>query len=163
MGGKPSGGHRGRAPFRKRTKARQYAVQMLYCSEMTEDSPAKTAENFWKSFPGEEQSVMDFAENLLAEAHPNISQDDALIGQFISKNWSFDRVGLVEKCIMRLAVNELFRGDAPVYAVMDDYVTLAKSFGDDKSASFVNGVLESIRVKFSIERGNDERKEPYKD
>lgn len=149
-------------PLRPRTKARQYAVQMMYSSEMTGDGLPETLKNFWMSFPEEEQSIRDFADGLFTGAYHNISQDDELLKQFVSKGWSYDRVGVVEKCIMRLAVNELFRGDVPVRVVMNEYVTLAKSFGDQKSASFVNGVLESIRVKFSIERGNDEREKPDK-
>lgn len=149
-------------PLRPRTKARQYAVQMMYSSEMTGDGLSETLKNFWMSFPEEEQSVRDFADGLFTGAYSNISQDDELLKQFVSKGWSYDRVGIVEKCIMRLAVNELFRGDVPVRVVVNEYVTLAKSFGDQKSASFVNGVLESIRVKFSIERGNDEREKPDK-
>ncbi|MBQ3033953.1 MAG: transcription antitermination factor NusB [Deferribacterales bacterium] len=165
--------------LRKRTRARQYAIQMMYCAEMnkcgyydnckqydiqttycngiSETEMNATAENFWCSFPDEDKVVVSFAEKLFFDACSSISRNDELIKQFISKNWSFERIGVVEKCIMRLAVHELFEGDdnTPVYAIMDDYVTLAKSFGDDKSASFVNGVLESIRTKFSIERGNE--------
>lgn len=143
---------------RKRTRSRLYAVQMMYSAEMTETSPEVTVENFWKSIPEEDLSVVDFAEKLFYEAFSRMNQNDELMKQFISQSWSFDRVGLVEKSILRLAIYELFEGEAPVYAVMDEYVTLAKCFSDDKSASFVNGVLENIRVKFSVERGNGQGK-----
>lgn len=139
---------------RKRTKAREIAIQMMYCAEVTEETPEKVLLNFWDTFEDIDTSVKEFAEELFKKSYASNEQNDDIIKQFISETWTFERIGIVEKCIIRLALTEFFEGDAPVYAILDDYVTLSKCFSDSKSASFINGILENIRNKFAIERDN---------
>lgn len=142
---------------RKRTKGRDYAVQMLYSSTVAENAPEETKSSFRLEYEKELPEILDFADKLFDTAYKNKEKDEALISEFISKNWTIDRIGLLERCILRLGISELFEGDAPYYAVIDDYVTLAKSYGDEKSASFVNGILENVKNKFSLEMSHDSK------
>ena len=143
---------------RKRTKGRDYAVQMLYSSIVAENTPEETKSSFRLEYEKELPEILDFADKLFDTAYKNKEKDETLISEFIAKNWTIDRIGLLERCILRLGISELFEGDAPYYAVIDDYVTLAKSYGDEKSASFVNGILENVKNKFSLEMKNDSKK-----
>lgn len=140
---------------RKRTKGRDYAIQMLYSSTVAENTPEETKSSFRLEYEKELPEVLDFADKLFDTAYKNKEKDETLISDLIAKNWTIDRIGLLERCILRLGISELFEGDAPYYAVIDDYVTLAKSYGDEKSASFVNGILENVKNKFSLEMNND--------
>lgn len=142
---------------RKRTKGRDYAVQMLYSSTVAESTPDETKSSFRMEYEKELPEILDFADKLFDTAYRNREKDETLISEFISKNWTIDRIGLLERCILRLGISELFEGDAPYYAVIDDYVTLAKSYGDEKSASFVNGILENVKNKFSLEMSHDSK------
>lgn len=142
---------------RKRTKGRDYAVQMLYSSTVAENTPEETKSSFRLEYEKELPEILDFADKLFDTAYKNKEKDEKLISEFIAKNWTIDRIGLLERCILRLGISELFEGDAPYYAVIDDYVTLAKSYGDEKSASFVNGILENVKNKFSLEMNNDSK------
>lgn len=142
---------------RKRTKGRDYAVQMLYSSTVAESTPEETKSSFRLEYEKELPEILDFADKLFDTAYKNKEKDETLISEFIAKNWTIDRIGLLERCILRLGISELFEGDAPYYAVIDDYVTLAKSYGDEKSASFVNGILENVKNKFSLEMNNDSK------
>ncbi len=142
---------------RKRTKGRDYAVQMLYSSTVAENTPEETKSSFRLEYEKELPEILDFADKLFDTAYKNKEKDETLISEFIAKNWTIDRIGLLERCILRLGISELFEGDAPYYAVIDDYVTLAKSYGDEKSASFVNGILENVKNKFSLEMNNDSK------
>lgn len=144
--------------MRRRTKGRNYALQIMYAQEITESEPTELKKDFLLEYPDEDLTVRAFAENLFDKAYENRETDESTIRQFLTDKWPYERLAVVEKCILRLAVTEFFHGDAPAYAVLDDYVTIAKEYGDDKAASFINGILENIRVKFSIERG-DERKQ----
>lgn len=142
---------------RKRTKGRDYAIQMLYSSTVAENTPEETKSSFRLEYEKELPEILDFADKLFDTAYKNKEKDETLISEFIAKNWTIDRIGLLERCILRLGISELFEGDAPYYAVIDDYVTLAKSYGDEKSASFVNGILENVKNKFSLEMNNDSK------
>lgn len=61
------------------------------------------------------------------------------------QNWHWDRVGRVERSLMRLAAYEMLHcHDLPFSAAISEAVDLAKEYGDAKSAPFVNGVLDSV-------------------
>ena len=62
-----------------------------------------------------------------------------------AKGWSITRIGKVELSILRLAVFEMLYDDSiPVGVAIDEAVELSKRFGQDSSASFVNGILASL-------------------
>lgn len=69
---------------------------------------------------------------------------DAMI-EAISDGWRINRMGKVDLTIMRLAVYEMkFDSDIPVGVAINEAVELAKKFGQDNSAAFINGILASI-------------------
>jgi N utilization substance protein B len=69
---------------------------------------------------------------------------DVLLQQHLH-NWSWARVGRVERSLMRLATYEMLRcEDLPFSAAISEAVELAKEYGDEKSAPFVNGVLDGV-------------------
>lgn len=142
---------------RKRTKGRDYAVQMLYSATVADNTPEETKSSFRLEYDKELPEILNFADKLFDCAYKNKEKDEEIISQLISKNWTIERIGIIERCILRLGISELFDGDAPYYAVIDDYVTLAKNYGDERSASFVNGLLENVKNKFSLELNNGKK------
>lgn len=59
-------------------------------------------------------------------------------------SWPIDKLNRIDLAILRLAVYELEQKEAPPKVVIDEAVELAKEFGSDNSASFINGVLGTI-------------------
>ena len=140
--------------MKKRTQAREYAVQMMYQSEILESDPVQVKALFWKSIDFPEESVAEFAEILFTDAFSRREDHDRTVASFLKDNWPFERLGEMEKCILRVAVDELLHSNTPDYAVLDEYVTLTKRFTDEKTASFVNGLLENIRNTFKAKTEN---------
>ncbi|MDR0453437.1 MAG: transcription antitermination factor NusB [Deferribacteraceae bacterium] len=134
---------------KKRTVAREYAVQMMYQSAITESPPEEMIPVFWQSFENVQGEVASFAEQLFTGAYSRREEHDRVITQFLKASWSFERLGEVEKCILRVGIDELLYSDTPKYAVLDDYVTLARRFTDEKTAAFVNGIMESVYSNFA--------------
>lgn len=119
----------------KRREAREKALQTLFQLENTEltveDAMSHVLEGDSDSFY--EKLVLGTIENL-AEI------DESLISKL--ENWSLTRLPKIERTVLRLAVFELlFMNDAPARVVMNEAIELCKTFGDDKSSKFVNGVL----------------------
>jgi len=135
--------------LKKRTKAREYAVQMMYQSEIVGHQPEEVMTVFWKSFEEGCTETVCFAERLFAGAYSRCAENDSLITQFLKDSWSFERLGEVEKCVLRVGIYELLHSDTPKYAVLDDYVTLTRCFTDEKTTAFVNGIMESIYRSFA--------------
>lgn len=70
---------------------------------------------------------------------------DSLISKY-ARRWKIDRLAVIDRNILRLAVFEMTRlPDIPHEVSIDEAVELAKKFSTDKAASFINGILDSIR------------------
>ena len=125
-----------------RTRARELAMQGLYQNEVqgTWDKPEDFA---WLDFDPH-QKITAFARVLIEGTAEHLPEIDQHIGRVL-KHWDMDRVGGVEKAILRLSVYSLlYQPDIPDSVVMDEAVELAKTFCEDQSFSFINGVLDAI-------------------
>ena len=86
----------------------------------------------------------DYALALLTSSERNEPRANELISEF-SIDWPLERIALVDRLVMTLAVGEMLMDDAPPKAViLDEAVELAKVYSTDASPKFVNGVLSSI-------------------
>lgn len=129
---------------------------MMYQYIMTDYSPQEITTSFWNSVKEEDMNVVDFANRLFSGAAESMDANDGIICKYIRSDWTYERMGEVEKDILRVAVHELFRQEAPYYAVINDFVTLARKYCDEKSASLVNGILENIRKNYNLSEGKVE-------
>jgi N utilization substance protein B len=62
----------------------------------------------------------------------------------VTTNWRLDRLGVIDRCVLRLAAAELHRAETPPRVVIQEAVHLAERYGTVKSAKFVNGVLDAL-------------------
>lgn len=69
-------------------------------------------------------------------------ESDSIINQ-CAKEWPIDKINKIDLAILRLAISELTAKSAPQKVIIDEAVELAKEFGSESSAPFVNGVLGS--------------------
>ena len=121
----------------QRHRARERALEILYEATM-KDRPASVV-MFELALEPEEYTL-----ELLRAAEAATAQAEDLITRF-SDSWSLERIAVVDRLIMTLAVGEMQMDEAPPRAViMDEAVQLAKDFSTDGSGSFVNGLLSSI-------------------
>lgn len=75
------------------------------------------------------------------------------IEECLSEKWSYERLAKVNVVILEMAIFEMLYLKTPFKVVINEAVELAKSFGDTKSPSFINGVLASIVTKNSLNEG----------
>jgi len=137
--------------MRKRTKAREYALQVLYQADVTKDPADSALEIYWQDKLTEPE-VKEFASELVKGTISKLAQIDELITKY-AQNWQISRMALVDRNILRLGAYELlFREDIPVKVSINEAVELAKRYGDIDSGKFVNGVLDKIH-KQECKRG----------
>jgi N utilization substance protein B len=116
-----------------RREARRAAVFVLYQWDVTE-SPLGSL------FEGEVDAYTQTIADRVAAHAPEL---DAKITA-ASDDWTADRLGAVERNILRVAIEELDAGDVPKEVVMDEAVTLAKRYASDDAGRLVNGILGKI-------------------
>ena len=95
-----------------------------------------------------DENDIEYLDNIAEQVIKNISVIDGHISNY-SIDWEISRLGKVERAILRLSIGEmLFAGDIPVSVAINEAVRLAKKFGSEQAAKFINGILG----KFSREQ-----------
>ncbi|HDQ25682.1 MAG TPA: transcription antitermination factor NusB [bacterium] len=138
-----------------RRAGRIIALQGLYQYDIAQKEWDEI-EEFIKTYPvsnlaGNEEKKegfleksQEFAAELVKTVLDNIAQIDSIIPNYL-KNWKYDRILSIDRNILRMGLAELvYREDIPYKVTINEAIELAKKFGDDKSGSFINGVLDNI-------------------
>jgi transcription antitermination protein NusB len=125
-----------------RTKSREYAMQMLFQWDMSRQDAAKLEAKFWRSAKASD-STEAFANKLFEGASREADELDALI-VLHAQNWRLERMALIDRAILRLAIHELRSNETPAKVVINEAVELAKKFSSEDAGSFVNGILDAI-------------------
>lgn len=130
----------------ERTSARRCAVQLLYTGELQGKAPQQVLDEGLCLVDCEPLS--DYALQLVNGASAHRAEIDEQLSS-VSENWTVERMPIVDRTILRLAVYEmLYEDDVPVSVTINEAVELAKDFGgEDESPRFVNGVLGHIARK----------------
>jgi transcription antitermination factor NusB len=129
--------------MRKRTQAREYALQILYQIDVRKDPEDKILVDFWKNIETEPE-VSDFAAKIVIGTIRNKKKIDEMITKYAS-NWKLSRMAVIDRNVLRMASYELlFCDDIPPKVSINEAVDLAKKFGDTESGKFVNGILDKI-------------------
>jgi transcription antitermination factor NusB len=133
--------------MRKRTRARELVLQLLYQAEMTLLHPRDLLSDFLADHaaPGEDDpEIRRFVQEWSVQIFDHLTEIDQKITS-CATNWQLDRMAAVDRNILRLAGFEiLFRNDIPPKVAINEAVELAKKFGDLESGKFVNGILDKM-------------------
>ena len=123
---------------------------MLFQIDMAGDAPAEVYPHFWKEHEAELE-VKAFAEGLVEGVMRERGALDRIIAGS-ADHWRIERMAVVDRNILRLAVYELaWLPDTPPVVVLDEAIEVGKKFGSEQSGSFINGILDAVRKR--IERG----------
>lgn len=127
---------------RVETRGRARALQALYAADLRDITQLKRiALNVFDDLavdPGERE----IASRLVATVVERGAMLDAELLE-VTSNWRLERLGAIERSVLRLAAAELSRGETPVKVVLQEAVRLAERYGTARSARFVNGVLDA--------------------
>jgi N utilization substance protein B len=135
-----------------RSKAREFALQMLFQWDMSSQDLTKLETKFWKTAKAAE-STRIFANRLFEGAAKEAGTIDELIAKH-AENWRFERLAAIDRAILRLAIYELRATDTPPKVVLNEAVELAKKFSSEDSWAFVNGVLDAFRKSAALAQGS---------
>ena len=128
-----------------RHSGREAALQMLFQMEASGVDAEQAIELFWRSFgPDTDPDSRGYADACVRGVAAATAALDARIAA-ASEHWRVERMGRVDRNVLRLGAWELEqRADVPRAVVLDEAVELAKAFGTDDSSAFVNGVLNRV-------------------
>jgi N utilization substance protein B len=117
-------------------------MQMLFQWDMSEQEPARLEAKFWRAAKATE-STRAFANRLFeGAARDTTAIDELIIRQ--SEHWRLERLAVIDRAILRLAIYELRTTDTPPKVILNEAVELAKKFSSEEAGSFVNAILDAV-------------------
>lgn len=143
-----------RAAHDSRHRAREAAVQMLYQWEVGRLPIADVIQTFWLDDEHLDSAMRDtdhqaFAETLAAGVADTVETLDPLIVD-AAENWRIERMNVLDRLILRLAVYEFVHEPAtPTRVIINEALELARMFSEADSVRFVNGVLDAVRRRMA--------------
>jgi transcription antitermination protein NusB len=121
-------------------EARRCALDILFQIDIR----TETADDAMADWIASGREVPDFARELVLGVTEHREDLDKLIGDY-AEEWTVERMAVVDRNILRLAVYELaWRNDTPPKVVINEAIEIAKKFGTRESSRFINGILDRV-------------------
>ena len=139
-----------------RHRAREAALQILYQWEIGGRAVDKSAETFftrqWPDTDDPPDELRGFATALATDTVDRMADIDPLIAE-TAERWRPERMAVLDRLILRMAVCEMLRDRAtPAAVVINESLELARTFSTEESVKFINGMLDAIRKKIDATR-----------
>lgn len=132
-----------------RRKARQRALQILFSWDARRRPVDDALNEYYDSLYLEEQPQRDpFVAELVHGTVKNLVEIDGRISRS-AEHWRMERMSIVDRNILRLAVYEMEHEGTPAPVTIDEALELARKYSNEESVQFVNGVLDAVRRELS--------------
>ena len=143
------------APREPRHRAREAAAQMLYQWEVGRSPMPEVIETFWLHDRPDTSQLADearaFATTLAIGVADTVANLDPVISD-AAEHWRIERMNVMDRLILRLAVYEfLHEPETPSKVIINEALELARTFSNDDSLRFINGILDAIRKRLERE------------
>ena len=131
-----------------RRDAREWAMEILFAADVNrpENGIDAAIADFWEmradhGMADPKEKLQQMAESIVRGVWENRDQIDARISGYL-ENWTFDRIGTLDRAVLRMAIFELFHSnETPPVVVVNEAVDIAKYYSTRNSGRFVNGIL----------------------
>ena len=141
---------------RKRTRSREIALQMLYMVDVRGPEALDDLDAFLDREAMTEPDVAEFARTLVEGTQENLADIDVALTR-AAQNWQLRRMAIVDRNILRMAVYEMVHlEEVPAKVSINEAIELGKRFSTAQSGSFINGILDRIRLQSATENPGSE-------
>lgn len=130
---------------------RELTFKLLYSLEVQKDFQEENCDLFFENMELDNTKVKEEIKKTVNEINEN---SDEIIKQVISNlksDWEVERISKVNISLLKLSIYEMLYKKIPYKVVINEIVELAKKYGEDTSASFINGVLATIVKKNNLQ------------
>lgn len=129
--------------LRPESKVRARALQLLYAWDLQDRPPMREIAWHLAGVHGVRGTAWERAEALATAVGAAADRLDVEIADAVER-WRLERLGVIERNILRLGLHELERGETPPRVVIDEALRLAHWFAGARAPAFVNGVLDAL-------------------
>jgi N utilization substance protein B len=135
-----------------RHRSRQRALQVLYQWDMNKGRVEDAISSFYDTLNSEGDQADTGPDEFMEELAKGTSQMTPDIDHQItakSENWKLERMPIVDRNILRMAIFEMNHRETPPAVVIDEALELARQFSGEESVSFINGVLDAVHKEIT--------------
>ena len=129
-----------------RRKARECALQMLFAADVAKTQGSVLTDNYWNEL-GEEtldEKTRGFADAIVLGALSRLEAIDDKI-RTRAEHWRIERMAIVDRNVLRLAVYEFLFTDTPHTVVINEALEIARRFSSYEATQFINGILDAVK------------------
>ncbi len=137
-----------------RRRAREASLQMLYQWEVGRSSADESVATYWPEHDADHElgePLREFANSLVRGTIARVKDIDAILTAH-AQNWRVERMAVIDRLVLRLAIYELLaEADTPARVVINEALELARTYSGDEAVGFVNGILDAVRKELQRE------------
>lgn len=134
----------------EKSAKRELTFKILYSGQINKEMNDEELQIFLVENNLKERDKEDIQKTINA-INNNIEDITEKISKNLKDNWTIDRISKIDKALLILAIYEIQYKEIPFKVVINEVVELAKKYGEDTSASFINGVLANVVKELNIE------------
>lgn len=129
-----------------RRKARECALQMLFAADVVKLQNDRLTVDYWNELGDEgiDEKTQEFADNLVRGTLTQLETIDDRI-RTRAEHWRIERMAIVDRNVLRLAVYEFLFEDTPHTVVINEALEIARRFSTFEATQFINGILDAIK------------------
>jgi N utilization substance protein B len=136
-----------------RHKARESALQMLFAADVYKTEPERLTSGYWAELGDAniDDKTRDFANSLV---HGTLEHAEAIDDRIRTRaeHWRVERMAIVDRNVLRLAVYEFLYEDTPDTVVINEALEIARRFSTFEATQFINGILDAVKHDLEKER-----------
>lgn len=139
-----------------RHKARECALQMLFASDVVKVTCEELTKNYWNEL-GDisiDEKTREFADALVCGTLDKKDELDERIRKR-AEHWRIERMAIVDRNVLRLAVYEFVFQDTPDTVVINEALEITRRFSTFEATQFINGILDAIKQDVETETSED--------
>ena len=126
------------------SKMREYAFMLLYELEIQKKFDEENLEIFLENNNIEDNNAKKYITKIVKGIKENETKIEETISSKLKPEWKLDRISKINIALLKLSIYEIIYTDVPYKVAINEAIELAKTYGEENSANFINGVLANV-------------------
>lgn len=126
------------------SKMREYAFMLLYELEIQKKFDEENLEIFLENNNIEDNNAKEYITKIVKGIKENELKIEETISSKLKPEWKLDRISKINIALLKLSIYEIIYTDVPYKVAINEAIELAKTYGEENSANFINGVLANV-------------------
>ena len=126
------------------SKMREYAFMLIYEQEIQKDYSEESIELFLENNEIDDKDARRYIRKTVKGVKANEAKLEEIIGTKLIYEWKIDWISKINLALLKLSIYEMLYAEVPYKIAINEIIELAKKYGEDNSAAFINGVLANV-------------------